>query len=78
MFASYVLPDRRLLPPQPRHLIACRVRVRTQAGQTYCYHALVPDTCSAVHDALDYFGHCHVSVMRSALPSVAHRSGSLS
>jgi len=54
----------KLVPePAPRRLIACRVRVRTQAGQTYRYHALVDHTCAAVADALDYFGlWCSVSV----------------
>jgi|GEM_PF-3873226 len=69
MFSPYLLPGRVVSEP-PRRLIACRVRVRTDAGQTYCYHALASDTCAAVSDALDYFGQCKVSVRRCALQPV--------
>jgi len=72
MFGScmpYLVPGRRT-PEPPRRLLACRVRVRTQSGHTYCYHALVDHTSAAVSDALDYFGQCKVSVKCCPLPTV--------
>jgi len=66
---------RRVAEPAPRRLIACRVRVRTQSGDTFRYHALVDHTCTAITDALAYFGHwCSVSVAPCDLP----RAGSVS
>jgi len=62
--------------PTARRLIACRVRVRTQAGQTFRYHALVDHTCAAVADALDYFGQwCSVSVAPCEFVPMAANGG---
>jgi len=75
------LLPRRHLPkpvsePEPRRPIACRVRVRTQSGDTYCYHALVDHTCTAINAALDYFGQCsRVSVMPCELQPMDGRTG---
>jgi len=72
-----LLPRRRVAEPEPRRPIACRVRVRTQSGDTYCYHALVDHTCAAINAALDYFGQCsRVSVMPCTLQPVASGAAS--
>jgi len=70
-----LIPRRHVDEIAPRRPIACRVRVRTQSGDTYCYHALVGHTCTAVKDALDYFGQCYVSVAACALPPVNANGG---
>jgi len=78
MSALRLLPRRSVPAPEPRRPIACRVRVRTQSGDTYCYHALVDHTCAAINAALDYFGQCsRVSVMPCDLQPV-DVNGSLS
>jgi len=71
-----LLPRHRVDDSTPRRPIACRVRVRTQAGDTYCYHALVDHTCTAINDALAYFGHwCSVSVAPCDLQPMGANGG---
>jgi len=71
-----LVPRRRVDEIALRRPIACRVRVRTQSGDTYCYHALVDHTCAAINAALDYFGQCsRISVMPCDLQPVDVNGG---